>query len=201
MRRLTALGLKALLALSVCFSALTPSLASAEDLVYVDLQRAVFEVEDGKAAKNRLETMKSSRQKALDAKQTELKKLQESFEKQQQFLSAEVKQKKELEFRTKLGELQATYAKLQRELAEAEMKIQQEIFGRMGAILEKIAQDSGYKMIIRKESLLWAPPHLDITNEVIRRYNMGSGAKGKAAPKKGKGKGKGKGKSRAKKRK
>jgi outer membrane protein len=195
MRRLTALGLKALLALSVCFSALTPSLASAEDLVYVDLQRAVFEVEDGKAAKNRLETMKSSRQKALDAKQTELKKLQESFEKQQQFLSAEVKQKKELEFRTKLGELQATYAKLQRELAEEEMKIQQEIFGRMGAILEKIAQDSGYKMIIRKESLLWAPPHLDITNEVIRRYNMGSGAKGKVAPKKGKGK------SRAKKRK
>ena len=162
-----------------------------DGLVYVDLQRAVFEVEDGKAAKQRLETMKASRQTALDAKQTELKKLQESFEKQRDFLSADVKQKKEAEFRTKLGELQATYAKLQRELAEEEMKIQQEIFGRMGAVLEQIAQGSNYKMIVRKESLLWAPPHLDITNEVIRRYNMATGAKSNA---KSKGKGKARGK-------
>ena len=196
MRQLTALPLKALFAMSALIGSLSPSLVHAEDLVYVDLQRAVFEVEDGKSAKARLETMKSSRQTALDAKQNELKKLQESFEKQQDFLSADVKQKKEAEFRTKLGELQATYAKLQRELAEAEMKIQQEIFGRMGSVLEKIAQDSNYKMIVRKESLLWAPPHLDITNEVIRRYNVetGKGAKGK-----GKRKTKSKPKARGKK--
>ena len=37
-----------------------------------------------------------------------------------------MKQKKAREFQTKLGELQAVYAKLQRELAEEEMKIQQQ---------------------------------------------------------------------------
>ena len=100
------------------------SQASAESFAYVDLQRAVFEVDDGKAAKNRLEKMKTERQKALDGKQKELKKLQESLEKQADFLSAEMKQKKAREFQTKLGELQAVYSKLQRELAEEEMKIQ-----------------------------------------------------------------------------
>ena len=164
-------------ALTLALTLTSPQQAHAEGVVYVDLQRAVFEVEDGKQAKQRLETMKGQRQKALDAKQTELKKLQESFEKQQQFLSPEVKQKKEEEFRTKLGELQATYAKLQRELAEAEMKIQQEILGRMGAVLEQVAQDANYTMIVRKDALLWAPGHLDITNEVIRRYNKSKGVK------------------------
>ena len=93
-----------------------------------------------------------------------------------EFLAADVKEKKAEEFRTKLGELQQTYAKLQRELAEEEMKIQQEILGRMGALLEKMGDESGYSMIVRKDALLWAPAHLDITNEVIRRYDaMASG--------------------------
>lgn len=164
-----------------------PSAAFADGYVYVDLQRAVFEVKDGKAAKGRLEAMKADRQKALDAKQEELKKLQESFEKQMEFLAADVKEKKAEEFRTKLGELQQTYAKLQRELAEEEMKIQQEILGRMGALLEQMGGESDYSMIVRKDALLWAPPHLDITNEVIRRYDAmsaGGGAPVKVEPKK-----------------
>lgn len=189
MKKFTTFSVQTLLVLSALISIISPSQAQAEDLVYVDLQRAVFEVEDGKEAKERLESMKVSRQTAIDAKQEELKKLNESFEKQKDFLSDEVKQKKELEFRTKLGELQATYAKLQRELAEAEMKIQQDIFGRMESLLAKIAQDGKYTMIVRKEALLWAPAHLDITNELIRRYNVETvgkskeKTKSKAAPK------------------
>jgi outer membrane protein len=178
-----------------CALSVVPSVALAEGFVYVDLQRAVFEVKDGKAAKGRLEAMKADRQKALDAKQEELKKLQESFEKQMELLAPDVKEKKAEEFRVKLGELQQTYAKLQRELAEEEMKIQQEILGRMGALLEQMGSESDYSMIVRKDALLWAPPHLDITNEVIRRYDALSGGapspegkpkKGAPAPKKGK---------------
>jgi len=156
--------------------------ARAEGFVYVDLQRAVFEVKDGKAAKGRLEAMKADRQKALDAKQEEFKRLQESFEKQMELLAPDVKEKKAEEFRTKLGELQQTYAKLQRELAEEEMKIQQEILGRMGELLEKMGAESDYSMIVRKDALLWAPAHLDITNEVIRRYDALSGGGAGGAP-------------------
>ena len=159
--------------------------ASADKFAYVDLQRAVFEVEDGKAAKSRLEAMKNDRQKALDAKQKELKKLQESFEKQADFLTEEVKKAKAEEFRTKLGELQATYSKLQQELANEEMKIQQQILGRMGEVLRQMGEESSYTMIVRKDALLWSPPHLDITNELIRRYNesIGKGKKSKKSKK------------------
>ena len=169
------------------FFLLYASPAAAEGFAYVDLQRAVFEVDDGKAAKNRLEQMKTERQKALDKKQKELKKLQESLEKQADFLSEEMKQKKAGEFRTKLAELQSVYAKLQRELAEEEMKIQQQILGRMGEVLRQMGEESVYTMIVRKDALLWSPAHLDVTNELIRRYNESlSGKKTKKKPKKSK---------------
>ena len=157
---------------------LTSGLAHADGFAYVDLQRAVFEVNDGKIAKARLEKMKTQRQGALDDKQKELKKLQESLEKQADFMSEDVKAKKAEEFRTKLGDLQQTYATLQRELAEEEMKIQQKILGQMGEVLKAMGEEGSYTMIVRKDALLWAPPHLDVTNELIRRYNTSTNTKG-----------------------
>lgn len=156
---------------------LTSEFAHADGFAYVDLQRAVFEVEDGKTAKARLEKMKTQRQSALDDKQSELKKLQESLEKQADFMADDVKAKKAEEFRNKLGELQQTYATLQRELAEEEMKIQQKILGQMGEVLKAMGEEGGYTMIVRKDALLWAPNHLDVTNELIRRYNASTNTK------------------------
>ena len=178
------------LLLSLSALPLTAGLAHADGFAYVDLQRAVFEVNDGKTAKARLEKMKTQRQSALDGKQKELKKLQESLEKQADFMSEDVKAKKAEEFRTKLGELQQTYATLQRELAEEEMKIQQQILGQMGEVLKAMGEEGSYTMIVRKDALLWAPSHLDVTNELIRRYNASTNTKaGKVkAKKKTKGK-------------
>lgn len=162
--------------------------AFADNFAYVDLQRAVFEVNDGKTAKARLEAMKKQRQSALDKKQEELKKLQESLEKQADFMSDDVKAKKGAEFRQKLGELQQTYATLQRELGEEEMKIQQKILGQMGEVLKAMGENGKYTMIVRKDALLWAPSHLDITNELIRRYNNQGGSKSSAIKSKKKAK-------------
>ncbi len=47
-----------------------------DEFFYVDLQRAVFEVDDGKSAKEKLELLKTSKQKALDEEHTKLKALQ-----------------------------------------------------------------------------------------------------------------------------
>ena len=41
----------------------------------------------------------------------------------------------------------------------------------MGEVLRQMGEESAYTMIVRKDALLWAPAHLDVTNELIRRYN------------------------------
>jgi len=174
--RSVSLGLVALLA----FTGLTlgASAASAEvKVAYVDLQRALLEVEDGKKAKTELEKLKADRQKELDAAQTEVRKLKEAFDAQVQFMKPDVKQQKQMELAQKLQGLQQTFAEKQKELVRKEAELTKKIFGRMGKILATVGQKEGYTMIFEKteSSLLWAPKHLDLTNDLIRRYNAGEG--------------------------
>ena len=170
--RFVLLGLSALL-----FA--TPVLAkvNAVKIAYVDMQRALLEVEDGKKAKSTLEKMKKDRQGKLDVRQSELRKMQKDLESQKPFMKKELYEQKVMEFRQKLGELQQTYATLQRELAMEEAKLTKKIFGRMAKILAKVGKKGEYTMIFEKteSSLLWAEKHLDLTNELIRRYNAGEG--------------------------
>jgi outer membrane protein len=168
------------LVILMCGLLFSTGFASAETkLGYVDLQRALMEVEDGKKAKKQLENMKTSRQKKLDARQNELREMQKSLEAQQAFMQADVKRQKQQEFGQKLQQLQSTYVNLQKELAAEEAKLTKGIYARMGRILGKIGKKDGYTMILEKSqsSVLWAPQHLDLTNDLIRRYNAGEGKK------------------------
>ncbi len=146
-------------------------------LAYVDMQRALLEVDDGKAAKSRLEKLKKERQSKLDASQEELRAMQKNFEAQKAFMKPEVLQQKQQEFAQKLQGLQMTYATLQKELVAEEAKETQKIFKRMAKILADVGQKESFTMVLEKteSSILWAPKHLDITNELIRRYNAGEG--------------------------
>jgi len=164
----------------LCGLLFTAGIASAEiKLGYVDLQRALMEVEDGKKAKKQLENMKTDRQQKLDARQNELRDMQKSLEAQQAFMQEDVKRQKQQEFAQKLQQLQATYVNLQKELAAEEAKLTKGIYDRMGRILNKIGKKDSYTMILEKSqsSVLWAPRHLDLTNDLIRRYNAGEGKK------------------------
>jgi outer membrane protein len=164
----------------LCGLTFTGGLAYAEvKLGYVDLQRALMEVNEGKSAKKQLEKMKSDRQKKLDVRQNELRDLQKNLEAQQAFMQEDVRRQKKQEFAQRLQELQATYLNLQKELAAEEAKLTKGIYDRMGRILGKIGEKQGYTMILEKSqsSVLWAPRHLDLTNDLIRRYNAGQGKK------------------------
>ena len=162
----------------LCGLLFTAGIAAAEiKLGYVDLQRALMEVDDGKKAKKQLEAMKTDRQKKLDARQNELRGMQKDLEAQQAFMQEDVKRQKQKEFAEKLQQLQATYVNLQKELAAEEAKLQRGIIDRMGRIIGIMGKKAGYTMILEKSqgSVLWAARSLDMTNELIRRYNAGEG--------------------------
>jgi len=46
----------------------------------------------------------------------------------------------------------------------------------MNKIIAKIAASENFSMIADKSALVFAKPHLDLTSELIRRYNSGEGA-------------------------
>src|SRR5215831_4350762 len=138
---------------------LSTSAAFAEDMKvgYVDMQRALNETEDGRKAKEKLE-------------------------KKRTLLPADKVQAKEAEMRGRLEKLQQTYVRLQQDLSGKEQKETQKIFERMTGIIQQIAAAENFSMIVDKSALVFGKPHLDLTNELIRRYNGGGTGGQKTAP-------------------
>lgn len=154
---------------------LLPSSAFAQQVKigYVNLQRAINEVEEGKTAKAKLKKDFEKKQAELDKLQNDLKKMKSDFESQTMMLSEDAKRKKAGEFQQKMMELQQTYMKLQSDLAQAEAKATKSIFDKMGKIIEQIAKEQKYDLVLERteSAVLYAREEMDLTNELIKRYN------------------------------
>ncbi|MFO0727217.1 MAG: OmpH family outer membrane protein [Myxococcota bacterium] len=168
------IGLLPTVSLLGAFS-VAPSRAEAADTLigYVNLQRAILEVEEGKTAKNNLKATFDVKQKKLNDQESSLMKIKETIEKEAAIKDDPETRRKVADFQGKLMELQQTFVKEQKELQEAEQKELGVITGKMRKIIEEIGQSGSYTLIleIQDSRLLFAKPHLDLTNEVIRKYN------------------------------
>lgn len=162
-----------------------PLVARAEEvkLGYVDLQRALNETEDGRKAKASLKKVFDQKQKELDEQQEDLKKAIEDLNKKRTLLPADKVREKEAELQERMQKVQQIYVRHQQDLAGKEQEATAKIFERMSRIIGKIATTENFTMVLDKNqsAVLFAKPHLDLTNELIRRYNAGEGATPAAA--------------------
>lgn len=154
---------------------------AAEELkvAYVDLQRALNEVDEGAEAKNALKKEFDAKQAELDKRQAELKAMKEELDARGMMMTAEAKQERAAELQRKLMEVQQIYMNLQQDLSQKEAQATSGIFAKMGTLLEAMGREAGYTMIVEKSAVLFAKPSLDLTNELIRRYNDAYGKKKK----------------------
>ena len=174
--------------------ALAPALARAEQKIgFVDLQRALNEVDEGKAAKALLKKDFDEKQKQLDGKKAEFDKLQADLEKQAVVMSDAAKKDKATELDRRARELQGLFMQLQKDLSDRERDATKGIYDRMAVIVREIAEAEGFSVVLEKNAgLIYAPTSLDLTNELIRKYNSRHPGGGTQA-KKGEGKAEGKG--------
>ncbi len=141
---------------------------------YVDLQRAILQVEEGQEAKKKLEKTMKAKQKELTKKKEELEALGKKLS-EGELTAAESEQL--VKRRT---ELQETFVKEQTELQKLEREILGKIMTRMQEVIKKVGKKGDYAIILEVQGnrLLYAQDQLDLTNEVIRTYNRTYGAKG-----------------------
>jgi outer membrane protein len=166
-----------------------PRVAHAAELkiAYVDLKRAFDEVEEGKVAKAKLEAARDAKQKEIDRDQEALRKEKEAFEKEADTFTKQSAAmndaartakgteltKKQSELQRKLVELQQRFEKGRAELGQQEREILGGILNKMHPIIGTIAQRDGFTYVFEKtdSGMLYEPPSMDLTNELIRLYN------------------------------
>jgi outer membrane protein len=151
----------------------------------VDLRRALAETDEGKKARATLKKDFDKKQRELDEQQDEVKKALEDLNKKRTLLPAETVRQKEAELQDRIGKVQQTYMRHQQDLASKEEAATAPIVDRLQRIIGKIAEAENFTVVLDKSgSVVYAKPHLDLTNEVIRRFNAGeergssSGTKG-----------------------
>ena len=156
--------------------------AKAQKIGYVDVQRAIQETEEGKAARTRLKGEFETRRAQIDKKSQDLEKMQQEYDKQQAVLSDDAKKKKQEEFQKLLVDTRKSASELQEDLAGKEQQAMASILQKLNTVVAEIAERESIAFVMDKASLLFAPQAADITNEVVRRYNdrFGAGEKGQA---------------------
>ncbi len=161
-----------LVAFLATLSLLAPRLAQAQQKIgIVDYQRAVLEVDEGKAARARLEQMKDSKQKEFDKAQEVLAKEGDTLQKQAPTMTEAARTQQAADYQKKVVELRQAMAKGEADLGQSQREAFGPIEEKMQTTVATVAQREGFAMILVKQAVAFGPASLDVTNEVIRMYN------------------------------
>ncbi len=161
--------------------AVAPAARADTKIGIVDNRRLMEEIEEAKAVAATMEKEIKERQQKLDAKQGELEKLKADYDKQLSVMTDAAKKEKEAELQKRLGELQQLAETMQKEMAAKDGELRGSLDGRIGAVVKEVADAEGISVVLSKDVVAYAAPALDITNEVVRKYNAKFPRKGGAA--------------------
>jgi len=159
-----------LIALALLVSA-RGALAQGMKIGYVDVQRAVQEVEEGKAARGRLQAELQQKRGDLEKKRADLEKMRADYDKQAPVLSDDAKRQRQEQLQKAFVEAQTAASQMQEELSGKEQEAMQSISKRLLQVVAEISDRESFTFVLDKAALLYAPAASDMTNEVVRRYN------------------------------
>ena len=152
-------------------------------MAVVDVRRAVLETEEGLRVQASLKKLFDSRQTELDAKQIQLQKDKEAFDKEVQAgkTSKDVLQKKLENMQKAAAEIQGLTGDYQREMSRKESELTTPILNKILGILKRIAATDGYDVIVDKSVVPHYRSDLELTDRAIQMFNAGSDAATKPA--------------------
>jgi outer membrane protein len=140
---------------------------------YVNLQRALNEVEEGKSARARLKAQFDQSQTRLDKEQKALQARKEELDKKRLAMDEATLRKNMEQLDADLKRVAGLYAQLQKELSEAEQTATKDIFAKMQQVVAQIAEAEGFTFVFEsnESGIVYAPASLDLTNDLVRKYN------------------------------
>lgn len=142
-------------------------------IAIVDLYKLLNESEAGKKAKADLESLIKTKQSLLDEKGKNIEKLRTEIEKQSAVLSADAKKAKEDELERLARDYQRLVSDSQAEVKKKETELTSEILKEARELINKIAQEGGYSLVLEKADglVLFYSSNLDITDSLIKKMN------------------------------
>lgn len=152
-------------------------------IAYVNFQRIVSESSDGKASSAKVQALNQKKVAELNEKNKQLQANQQKLQQSGTVLSDAARGQLEKEIERQQVEIQRYTQDAQAEVQELQQDLQGEFQKKLIPIIEQVAKEKGLHLVFSQldAGLVWADTGLDITPDVIKRFDSGGAKPGAAA--------------------
>ena len=154
-------------------------------IAFVVLQRVVAESADGKLASARVQALQQKKVAELNEKQKAAASLQEKLDKSGAVMSEAARADLTKQVERAQVDMQRATQDAQAEVQELQNQLQEEFQRRIAPIIEAVGKERGLFYIFNgpDSGLVWADASLDITNDVVKKFDLATKTAPPAAPK------------------
>jgi outer membrane protein len=140
-------------------------------LAFVNVQRIAGESVEGKASSARLEQLRAKKAGELNDKNRQLEAAQ--TKQKSSVMSDDARAQVQREIDKLTVDIQRMTQDAQQELQDMQNQLQLEFQRKVGPIIEQVATERSIQMLFSQgdSGLVWADVNLDLTNDVIRRFD------------------------------
>lgn len=156
-------------------------------VAWIDLQRVANESSDGKVSTAKVQALNTKKVNELNEKNKSLQAAQQKLQTGGTVLSDEARSQLEKDINKLQREIQNFTQEAQEEVQELQQQLQGEFTRRLLPVVNQVATEKGLHIVLSRADagIVWGHPGLDITSDVIKRFDAASGpaaAPSKPAP-------------------
>jgi outer membrane protein len=137
----------------------------------VNFQKIFENSTTGKAVKAEINAQGQRMEKDLKAKGDEIKALEKRLGDDAGVMSKEAREEQRWEYERKIDEVKALKKKYDRQIQDLQMQrvngVRQEVL----QLIQEYGKKEGYLLIVEDVNVVYAPSNVDLTDEIIKRYN------------------------------
>ena len=139
----------------------------------IDIQMAMSTIKEGAAAKAKLEKEYKEKQNILQKRKAEVEKMMDSYRQTQMAMNDAKRTQTEQGIQKKMAEYQELAQQSQTQMQQMELQLTKPIADALKLTMKEVAEKGKYELVYEKDQsgVFYARDSVDITNEVIKRYN------------------------------
>ena len=152
-------------------------------IAFINIQRIASESGEGKAATAKVQALNQKKVQELNDKNKALQADQQKLQSGGTVMSDSARAELEKKIERQNVDIQRTTQDAQQEVQELQQELQNEFQRRLLPIVQQVAQEKGLQILFSAadSGIVWADPGLDITADVIKRFDTGAPAATPAA--------------------
>ncbi|MCP4747077.1 MAG: OmpH family outer membrane protein [Desulfobacteraceae bacterium] len=137
----------------------------------INFQKIFDNSNAGKTAKKEINKEGQRMEAELKKHGDEIKKLKETLERDQSVMSKDANDEKKWQLNRKLDDAKALKRKYDRKIQELQMRLVNSVRKDVLQLVKDYGKKHGFLLILEDINTVYAPPSLDVTDQIIKIYN------------------------------